>query len=147
MANNYCESSSIISIPKDKVEQAKEIMARIASELESDPEEGYVGYEAVLEADGVWIHHDESINTDHSATLVRALVDELDLPGIFVCSWSYTCSKPHIDEFGGGAFAIQKGRDTIWVDAASEALRQASISETNRKGTRKDVIQQDATKD
>lgn len=119
----------MIEIPQDKVEQAKEIMARIEAEIEADPEEGYVGYEADLEADGVWIRHDESINTEHAERLVKALVEELDLPGIIVCSWSYTCSKPRIDEFGGGAFAVQKGRDTIWIDAASEALRQAAMPE------------------
>lgn len=86
---------------------------------------------AVAEPDGVWICHDESMNTDHAEMLVKALVEELDLPGIFVCSWAYVCSKPRIDEFGGGAFAVQRGRDTIWIDAAASALRLASISETN----------------
>jgi hypothetical protein len=121
----------MISIPEDKIAQAKEIMKRIDAELEEDSEEGCVGYVADVKDGGVWIRSDESINTDHAESLVKALVEELDLPGIFVCSWSCTCSKLRIDEFGGGAFAVQKGCDTIWVDAASEALRRASISETN----------------
>lgn len=121
----------MIRIPEDKIKQAKEIMERVEAELEADSEEEYAGYSANLEAGGVWIRHDESINADHAERLVKALVEELDLPGIIVCSWAYTCSKPRCDEFGGGAFAVQKGRDTIWVDAASEALRQASVSETN----------------
>ena len=127
MANNYCESSSFITVPVNKIERAKQIAARIEGELENDPDEGYVGFAVEIEKEGVWIHANESITPEHVELLVSALVDELDLPGIHVCSWSYTCSKPRIDEFGGGAFAVQKGRDTVWVDAASEAQRIASL--------------------
>jgi hypothetical protein len=119
----------MISIPKDKIEQAKEIIERVDAELKAQEEGG--AYLAEVTSDGVWIRSDESMNPEGAEMLVRTLVEELDLPGIFVCSWSYTCSKPCVDEFGGGAFAVQKGRDTIWIDAASEALRLASMSETN----------------
>lgn len=132
MANNYCQSSSEIMIPRDKLKQARAIEARIAGELESDPDEGYVGYNATFFHDDqplvqLWIREDESINPDHVERLVKALVEELDLPGIHVVSWAYTCNKPRIDEFGGGAFAVQKGRKTVWVDAASEARRQMEV--------------------
>jgi len=126
MAQNFCESSSLIPIPQDKIEQAKEIVMRISNSLEE--EEGYTGYDADVTSvgeTGVWIRHDDAINSEHAHSLVQALVEELDLPDIVVCSWAYTCSKPGIDEFGGGAFAVQKGHSTIWIDAASEALRQA----------------------
>ena len=137
MANNYCESSSFVNVPADKIDQAKQIVARIETELEDDADEGYVGFAAEIEKEGVWIHADESINPDHVERLVSALVVELDLPGIHVCSWSYTCSKPRIDEFGGGAFAVQKGRDAVWIDAASEAQRIASLPpNADKEGTR-----------
>ena len=38
---------------------------------------------------------------------------------------NYTCSKPVIGEFGGGAFVVQKGIDTAWMDAASSAVDMA----------------------
>lgn len=136
MANNYCESSSFVEIPPDKLEKAKVIADRIGVELESNPDEGYAGYVAEFEGTGLWIHHNESLNPDHAERLVKALVEELDLMGIFVCSWSYTYSKPRIGigEFGGGAFAVQKGRDTVWIDAASEAERQASLLKNDKGG-------------
>ena len=127
MANFYCESSSFIQVPADKIEQAKQIVARIEAELENDADEGYVGFNAELEKEGVWIHSDESITPEHMERLVSALVDELYLPGVHVCSWSYTCSKPRIGAFGGGAFAVQKGRDTVWIDADLEARRIAAL--------------------
>ena len=132
MANNYCESSSFIAVPTDKIEQAKQIVAKIETELEDDTDDGYAGFVAEIKEAGVWIHADESITPEHVERLVTVLVDELDLPGIHVCSWSYTCSKPRIDEFGGGAFAVQKGRDTVWIDAASEVHRVASLTPNDK---------------
>ena len=122
MANNYCESSTLIEIPKDKVNKAKVILTRVNEELELSDDEGYVGYIASFENNDIWIRHDESINPEHVEVLVKALVEELELPGTIVCSWSYTCSKPRIDEFGGGAFAVQKGKPTRWVDARETAI-------------------------
>lgn len=123
MANNYCQSSSFISIPDTKLEQARKIVERVQDRLFYD-DEGYMGFTATIEKNGVWIFEDDYyITPEHIEQLVRALVEELDLPGVHVCSWAYTCSKPRINEFGGGAFAVQKGYDTVWIDAASEAER------------------------
>ncbi|MEB3214425.1 MAG: hypothetical protein VKL39_23965 [Leptolyngbyaceae bacterium] len=119
MANNYCESSSFIDIPDDKIDKAREILQKVREELEAS-EDGYAGFDAKIERGGAWIVHNESINPDHVESLVRALVEELDLPPVVV-SWSYTCSKPRIDEFGGGAFVVKKGFNTVWIDARNEA--------------------------
>ena len=126
MANNYCESSSRLPIPEDKMVRAEEIVDRIVRELE-DGDEGYCGADITTELDGVWFCHDESINPEHVEVVAKALVEELGIDEPFICSWSYTCSKPRLGEFGGGAFAVQKGRDTVWIDAASEAQRIASL--------------------
>lgn len=128
MANYYCQSSSFISIPEEKIPQAKEVLKRIEHYLIDDSDEGYCGFTAEFEGGGVWIYGEESVNEIHMELLVKALVQDLDLPGVHVCSWAYTCSKPRIDEFGGGAFAVQKDRDTIWIDAATEARRLVELS-------------------
>jgi hypothetical protein len=128
MANNYCQSSTFVTIPKDKLGEAKSIVDKIETELEGG-DEGYVGFVAELKENGVWIYDDESINPDHVEILIKALVEQLDLPGRHLCSWAYICSKPRIGEFGGGAFVVQKGKDTVWVDAEQAALRAAGISE------------------
>jgi len=132
MADNYCESSSLINIPKDKMDEAAKIVERIENELGKNGEE-WVGFAAEMVENGVWIYSDETINPERAEALVRELVEELDLPGVYVCSWSYTCSKPRIDEFGGGAFAVKKGKDTIWVDAATRARGLANLVQSGEE--------------
>lgn len=110
----------MLHIPKDKIEQAKSIVERVEEELE-DGEEGYAGFQAVLEEGGLWICDDgENINTEHVAILAQVLLDELEIDEPFIFSWSYTCSKPRVDEFGGGACAVRRGKDPIWCDARNE---------------------------
>lgn len=131
MANNYCQSSSMMSIPKKKLKQAAEILLRVSKELEDNPEEGYCGVCCDLDYTRceIWFHGEESVNTDHLEKIARALVEELKLKPFF-CSWAYTCDKPRIDEFGGGAFAIVRGKRTIWCDAMNW------VQEEVRKGRR-----------
>lgn len=132
MANNWIESSSFVKVPKEKLDDAKRILERVKNQIGNE-EEGYVGFIAEIEEDGVWIYHDESLTPEHVEFLVRTLVDELDLPGIHMCSWSYTCSKPRIDNFGGGAFAIHKGQPTVWVDATNDAhVRMVELLEKSK---------------
>jgi hypothetical protein len=72
----------------------------------------------------VRLNGDESINPDHVEQIARALIEELELDKPFYCSWAYTCSKPRIDEFGGGAFAIVRGKQTYWIDAMGAVMDQ-----------------------
>jgi len=123
MANNYCQSSSMLPVPKGKLDKAREIVKRVIQELE-DGEDGYCGCLVDVEDAGVWFHTDESINTNHVEIIARQLIDELKLDTPFFCSWAYTCSKPRIDEFGGGAFVIKRGYATYWVDAVNHARHQ-----------------------
>jgi hypothetical protein len=125
MANNYCEGSSLLEIPEDKLEKAQVIIDRVVDELENDEEgDGYCGCLAELQTNGVWFHGDESMNPDHAEIIASALVEELELDGKFTCSWAYTCSKPRLDEFGGGAFCIERGKPTRWIDAVNEAEKE-----------------------
>ena len=121
MANNYLEYSAFLEIPPAKIEQARAIIAREIAKLEADDEWGYCGTRADVEAEGVWFHAEESGNTDHVEAIARALVEELEISKPFCCSWAYTCSSPRIDEFGGGAMAVRRGHETVWVDALNAA--------------------------
>lgn len=114
----------MLDIPEDKLLQAARIVERIKEELiNSEPE--YVGFNAEFEYEGLWIHDDgESIDVEHVAILAQALLDELEIDEPFIFSWAYTCSKPRIDEFGGGACAVRRGKDPIWCDARNEVEEQ-----------------------
>jgi len=123
MANNYQESSSFLAVETEKLPEAKAIIARIAEELENGDEE-YCGCSAEVEPGGVWFYGQESINVDHVEAMARELIEQLEIDAPFFCSWSYTCSKPRIDEFGGGAFVIKRGYETYWCDARSQVEQQ-----------------------
>jgi hypothetical protein len=131
MANNYCQSSSSLQIPLEKRQQAMQIIARVQAELEAG-DEGCVGFDADwIEGDAaLWIRDDgENIDVDHVAILVQALLDELQIDAPFIFSWAYTCSKPRIDEFGGGACVVRRGKDPIWCDARDMAETQLEQEE------------------
>ena len=116
MANNYCESSSKLVIEDSKkLAKANKIIDRVSKKIEE--REDYLGVVVDVEDGGVWFHYDESITPEHVEEIAKALIEELEINEPFYCSWSYTCSKPRIDEFGGGAFVIQRGKETFWVDA------------------------------
>ena len=121
----------MLEIPKDKLEQAILIVERVTEELENG-EDGCVGFEADFEGDDLWIRDDgENINTDHVVTLAQELLDELEIDAPFVFSWAFTCSKPRVDEFGGGACAVRRGKDPIWVDARDK-VEQELVSSMDR---------------
>ena len=122
MANNYLEYSALLNVPSAKIGKASEIVDREVAKLEGEDEFGYCGTLASVKNDGVWFYTEESGNTDHVEAIARALVEELELDEPFVCAWAYTCSKPRINEFGGGALLIRRGCDTIWIDAHSCAI-------------------------
>ena len=129
MATNYQKSSSFLTVPKEKLPEAQEIITRVVGELE-DGEDEYCGCSAEVEglvgnqSCGVWFHGKESINVGHVAMIARELIECLELDDPFFCSWSLTCSKPRIDEFGGGAFVIKRGYATYWCDALTHVEQQ-----------------------
>ena len=65
----------------------------------------------------MWFSADECIDTTQVAIFAQALLDELEIDEPFCFSWAYTCSKPRIDEFGGGACKVRRGMAPVWVDA------------------------------
>lgn len=117
MANNYTQFSSFLPVPAQQIDQARAIVERETEKMQDADDVGYCGTLAHMEADGVWFHEDESGTPEHVEIIARALVEELEIDEPFICSWAYTCSKPRIDEFGGGAFLVRRGKQTLWCDA------------------------------
>lgn len=115
MANNYCESSTFIDIPAPLHHEAGMIATRIAGECEV--EDGCFDVQTEMRPEGLLLTGEEYFNTSHAERLVRALVEELDLPDPIVVTWAFWCSKPRPGEFGGGGFLVRKGKNTVWTDA------------------------------
>lgn len=141
MANNYCQFSGILEIPKETKEQAVAIIRKagmdhlisekLAEEdeesLEYDDERGVSFEGAEVFVDGerneVWFHSEEAGSIDAVEAVARALIDYFRIDDPFVLSWAFTCSKPRVDEFGGGAFCIVRGKETHWIDAMEDATQ------------------------
>ena len=117
MADYFTESSMIIN-DLTKVEAAW-VEAAVALEPEDmneeeaeafgleEPENGW-GFCAEYEAasKSLWIHHDDSINTDHAAAFIRRFLAMFRPDKTFVFEYANTCSKPRIDSFGGGCVIV-----------------------------------------
>jgi hypothetical protein len=138
MANSYQQSSSYLDIPEDKLEAAKRIVDRVRRQLAveeakdfgcseeelSDPgfclDEYGISCEVDFEESGIWLHHEESFDPYAAEIIARAVIEELQIDKAFFCTWANTCSKPRLDEFGGGGFVILRGHETYWTDVWSE---------------------------
>lgn len=143
MANNYLQFSAFLQVPANKMDLARILIKRETGRLYENDDDGYCGYCGTLahmEEKGVWFHEEESGTPEHVEMIARALVEELNIDEPFVCSWACTCSKPRIDEFGGGAFLIRRGKPTIWCDAErqvrllDERRTQRHLKGKGRKG-------------
>lgn len=134
MANNYCQSSSYLDVPPEKMGRVKEILDRaeiaakkLAAEQYGIPEEWEdqcVSVDSEVDTGGVWFHSWEGFDPEHCELIARMLINELELDTPFHCSWAYVCDKMRVDEFGGGAFAIVRGKPTFWCDALHEVQKK-----------------------
>ena len=118
MANNHTQSSSVLKLTPEQFDQANKIIDRVTKEIE-ESDDGCVQCDVNFDGSNAWFSGDDNCNVDHVEQFARALIEELELDEPFYCSWAYTCDKLRVDEFGGGAMVIQRGKDTYWVDAMS----------------------------
>jgi len=58
------------------------------------------------EKEGVWIRSDESIDVDLMIVVIQAYLRKFHPNSFMGFQWAGTCSKPRLDEFGGGAVYI-----------------------------------------
>lgn len=120
MAKYYTNASSFLPVPESRLGEARKIIEQAVAAVE-EAEDGSCDVQVEVqergEGSGVWFHGEESVNLEHLAEIARALVEGLEIDEPFVCSWSYDCSKPRIDAFGGGALVIKRGYETYWCDA------------------------------
>lgn len=58
--------------------------------------------------EGLWVHADESINTEHAALFTQAVLKAFDLHSLVVIEAAHTCSKARTDAFGGHACVVSK---------------------------------------
>lgn len=125
MLKNYQQSSSLLLLKSSEVDKVQVIIDRVTKELEDSEFEDDLCCEVVIqrkpehEHNAIWFHSKGTLDITHVERIAKAVIEELEIDRPFFCSWSYHCSERVIDEFGGGAFVVRKGLDTVWVNAMS----------------------------
>lgn len=112
-------AKQIIAKNNDDIFEPEDLIIRECFQHHPDREDdGYsLGWDFSVEAvsDGLWIHTDESINTEHAAIFTQAVLRAFDLPCLVEILAAHTCSKQRTDAFGGHACVVTK--DNIrWAD-------------------------------
>ncbi len=162
MANNYTQFSEAITLKSEEerewVENHLEIFWTQVDESEQivkHPEQKE--YERLLELYGLesddlnlnfqweidsknelWMYADESGNADHVALFMQEYLKKFNPEGSFSITYSATCSKPRLGEFGGGALFVTAEKFE-WIDSHDwviEKWRELDAIKEKRKEDR-----------
>lgn len=107
--NIYCYSDPMPEMTEEETAILNEFM-----EIVDDPDFGVNSVNK--EEDGIWFTNDESADIDAMASLVKFAHDKGWTEEPCVIEYCWTCDKPRIDEFGGGACVIFKGQ-VHWMNS------------------------------
>lgn len=144
MANNYTLTSTLYPLKEEDKERVESIIKAFAKEYIAEEEgldvndlpedeEGYLPFAYQLESKGLWMCHNESANPDAIADLISKLQVELEADKPFVFSYCFECSKPRVDEFGGGSLAIMPDGSVHHAGTSEDALNKANDLTTQEK--------------
>ena len=104
------------------VKPALAIYKRMSDELTEDG--GWIGFHAVADDDpsdraNLWLHSDENADIENIVAFALRCAEAFDLKGRWGFRYCFTCSKPRLDGYGGGAQLLDLGarRSLAWVDA------------------------------
>lgn len=140
MANNYCEFSTIYPITEENQEIALKTIQQLVWEwfaeeqgkesvddlTAEERENAYAPFEYNMQEEGLWIYSEEVGDPDCAAEMIAKLQVELDATQIFTFSFSFSCSKPRVDEFGGGTFAITPDGEVHFAGNIDDAIKKAN---------------------
>jgi len=122
MADFYTQFSCLLDVgTAENATRADMIRGEFAAELDRHEGEN-LGFDMDVDHEtgpgALWIHSDEYGNPKRVISFVLRCAGELRLAGLWGFSWSYTCSKPRIDAFGGGAHVLdlRTGETVSYVD-------------------------------
>lgn len=115
MSNTYLEYSTEMKIPKGKMDVAKRIIADAAK---NDPELDTGFLEIQEDRETIWFRNNYEWDNLEDAVepMARALVEGMESDEPFYFEYAFTCEKPVLGQFGGGAFVVMRGFDTFWIN-------------------------------
>lgn len=137
MANNYTLFSYLLPLTPDQIIYTSSLLARMEN-YDPDQDDLFIAdllnenetvdFKHHAEEGRYWFHADESGDPEQLALLIHHLITTFDLPP-FGFQWAHTCSKPRIDEFGGGAVWITK-KGFEWLSTDSWLYEKLHSRET-----------------
>ena len=129
MANNYRAFSQMI---KEITAEEKDWIENEAQKTEEDYDgydyDGWLGFDYEFTAqNSFWIYTEESGDPSRVAQFVQAFLKEFRPSEVFVMNWADFCSKPRIEEFGGGAIVVSADRIKVmdsycWAENQKDRL-------------------------
>jgi hypothetical protein len=140
MANNYCLSSTIYPLTPDQYERAEKIIEEVGRENEAalsgfEPgTEDYnecepcIEFQYQFESEGIWVYFCESVNVEMMADVFSRFQVEFKAEKPFCFEYCYECSKPRVDEFGGGSFCIMPDGSQHHAGSRDDALQKAKLA-------------------
>lgn len=115
MADYFTHFSCVLDVGSPaKATAAIELLDRLHLEDEGADDPEYAGF-ALSQQDGpegsiLWFHDDDGQgDIEGVIRFVLRLAEEIDLSGLWGFEVAYTCSRPRLDAFGGGAHVIDLG--------------------------------------
>lgn len=110
MANYFTNFSCLLDVGTvENAKQALDLYEKLTDDLERE-ESAAIGFSIEhLRENGdtqLWIHGDEYGDPDHVVRFVQQCAEAFKLKGRWGFEWSYGCTIPHLDAFGGGALVL-----------------------------------------
>lgn len=136
MAQNYLQFSCSLSLGDN--EQSIKATSIYETMLEKRNNSTEDTLDFALEADDsnpgeLWIYANESGNPDDVIEFIAQCSKELSLSGFWGFSWAFTCSKPRLNEFGGGAVVIDLSTGEVVSLLDSNSFVHDVISEKTKE--------------
>jgi hypothetical protein len=144
MADNYLEFSVALDLKSDEErrwlqQQLEEVEHEAGDDMprflldypDRDEGETFAGFEVAWHDDSVSFYAEEGVNVGHLVHLVQKFLRQFRPNEAWSVTWAETCSKPHVDEFGGGA-AFVTADEVKWMSAHQFVEEQLAAFEAGR---------------
>jgi len=148
MANNYVHFSFAVNMWDSERRAWVERLLKDPDELYNDEDEEFeevfpnygdfdcLGFDWDIDLAGeLWLHDEEGTgNTDHVSGFLQAYLKKFNIEEPVAFEFAFTCSKPRLDEFGGGAVVVTKD-EIHWMSTNSWILDKLQELEKGYAGT------------
>jgi len=71
----------------------------------------------------LWLYAEDHWNADHVISFVGRFIERWRPEYVFTMTWADTCTKPHVDAFGGGWLVVT--RDQVLSGTTGQAVQEA----------------------